>query len=131
MAVVRRYIEILNVGVLFYRSHGVLHSQDFFLSMFRLGLWETSSGVVVAGEFAAGEGIMRMEEALSSEEENTDSQDCKISADHGHLLRNCLIGIWVGFSQYSSRFPYNRFHFTISPHSSHSFHLISGIVDGP
>ena len=40
-------------SVLFFRSHGVFHSQDSFPSTFRPRLWETSSGVVAVGVFAA------------------------------------------------------------------------------
>ena len=46
MAVVYRCVEILTVGVVFFRSPGVFHSQDSFPSTFRPRLWETSSGVV-------------------------------------------------------------------------------------
>ena len=53
MAVVRRYIEILTVGVLFFRSHSILHSQDSFPLTFHPRLWETSSGVVAIGVFTA------------------------------------------------------------------------------
>ena len=53
MAVVYRYIGILTVGVLFFQSPGVFHSQDCFPSTFRPRLWETSSGVVAVGVFAA------------------------------------------------------------------------------
>ena len=53
MAVVRRFIEILTVGVLFFASRGVFHSQDSVPSTFRPRLWETSSGVVAVGVFAA------------------------------------------------------------------------------
>ena len=52
MAVVRRYIDILTVCVLF-RSHGVFYSQDSFPLTFRLRLLETSSGVVAVGVFGA------------------------------------------------------------------------------
>ena len=48
MAVVCLYIEILTVGVLFFQSHGILHSQESFPSMFHPRLLETSSGVVAA-----------------------------------------------------------------------------------
>ena len=53
MAVVHRYIGILTVGVLFFQSPSVFHSQDSFPSTFRPQLWETSSGVVVVRVFAA------------------------------------------------------------------------------
>ena len=39
-----------------------------------------------------GEGILRMEDAGTSEEDN-DSQDSNTSIDHGHLAQNCLIKI--------------------------------------
>ena len=35
-----------SIGVVFFRSHGIFHSQDFFPSSFHLRLWETSSGEV-------------------------------------------------------------------------------------
>ena len=37
---VRRYIEILTIGILFFRSHDGLHSQDSFSTTFRPRLWE-------------------------------------------------------------------------------------------
>ena len=37
-------------------------------------------------------------------------------------------GVWVGFSRGFSRFPYHKFHSTISPHSSHPFHFISSVL---
>ena len=36
-----------------------------------------------------GEGILRMEDAGTSEEDDTDSQDSNIPTDHGHLDQNC------------------------------------------
>ena len=54
MAVVYRCVGILTVDVVvFFRSPGVFHSQDSFPSTFRPRLWETSSGVVAVGVFAA------------------------------------------------------------------------------
>ena len=54
MAVVYRYVGILTVDVIvFFQSPSVFHSQDSFPSMFRPRLWETSSGVVAVGVFAA------------------------------------------------------------------------------
>ena len=53
MAVVYTYVGILTVDVVFFRSLGVIHSQDSFTSKFRPRLWETSSGVVAVGVFAA------------------------------------------------------------------------------
>ena len=53
MAVARSYIEMLIIGVFFFRSHGVLNSQHSFPSRFRTRLWVTSSGVAVADVFAA------------------------------------------------------------------------------
>ena len=54
MAVVYRYVRILTVGVVvFFCSPGIFHSQDSFPSTFRPRLWETSSGVVAVGVFAA------------------------------------------------------------------------------
>ena len=98
MAVVYRCVGILTVDVVvFFRSPGVFHSQDSFPSTFRPRLWETSSGVVAVGVFAAvarrGEGILRIEDAATSEEEDIDSQDSNIPIDHGRLARNCLIKI--------------------------------------
>ena len=53
MAVVYRCVGILTVDVVFFRSPGVFHSQDSFPSTFLPRLWETSSGVVAVGVFAA------------------------------------------------------------------------------
>ena len=54
MAVVYRCVGILTVDVVgFFRSPGVFHSQDSFPSTFRPRLWETSSGMVAIGVFAA------------------------------------------------------------------------------
>ena len=54
MAVVYLYVGILTVDVVVsFRRPGVFHSQDSFPSMFRPQLWETSSGVVAIGVFAA------------------------------------------------------------------------------
>ena len=54
MAVVYRCAGILTVdAVFFFRSPGVFHSQVSFPSTFRPRLWETSSGVVDVGVFAA------------------------------------------------------------------------------
>ena len=40
-----------------------------------------------------GEGILRIEDARTSEEDDIDSQDSNIPIDHGHLARNCSIKI--------------------------------------
>ena len=40
-----------------------------------------------------GEGILRMEDAGTSEEDDIDSQDSNTPIDHGHLARNCSINI--------------------------------------
>ena len=48
-----------------------------------------------------GEGILRMEDAMTSEEEDTDSQDFNIATDHSHLARNCLMKIKKPWSQIS------------------------------
>ena len=54
MAMVYRYIGILTVNVVtFFRSPGIFQSQDSFPSTFHPRLWETSSGVVAVGVFAA------------------------------------------------------------------------------
>ena len=54
MAVVYRCVGFLTVDVVvFFRSPGVFHSQESFPSTFRPRLWETSSGVVAVGVFAA------------------------------------------------------------------------------
>ena len=53
MAMVYWCVVILTVDVVFFRTPGVLHSQDSFPSTVRPQLWETSSGVVAAGVFAA------------------------------------------------------------------------------
>ena len=109
MAVVHRYIGILTVGVFFFQSTGIFCFQISFPSTFCPRLWETSSGVVAVGVFAAeahswgclpqlgtkrrGEGILRMEDARTSEEEDTNSQDSNIHINHDHLAQNCLIKI--------------------------------------
>ena len=76
MAMVYRCVGILTVDVVvFLRSPGIFHPQDSFPSTFRPRLWETSSGVVTVGVFAAeahssrGEGILRMEDIGTSEED--------------------------------------------------------------
>ena len=54
MAMVYRCVGILTADiVILFRSPGVFHSQNSFLSTFRPQLWETSSGVVAVGVFAA------------------------------------------------------------------------------
>ena len=53
MAVVYRCVGILTVDVIFFRSPGFFHSQDSFPLTFHPWLWETSSGVVAVGVFAA------------------------------------------------------------------------------
>ena len=54
MAVVYRCVGILTVEVvIFFRSPGVFLSQDYCPSTFCPRLWETSSGVVALGVFAA------------------------------------------------------------------------------
>ena len=40
-----------------------------------------------------GKGILRMEDAGTSEEDDIDSQDSNTPIDHGHLARNCSIKI--------------------------------------
>ena len=40
-----------------------------------------------------GEGILRLEDAETSEEDNIDSQDSNTPIDHGHLAQNCSIKI--------------------------------------
>ena len=47
------YFGILTVGVIFFQSPGIFHSQDSVPSMFRSRLWEISSGVIAVGVFAA------------------------------------------------------------------------------
>ena len=42
---------------------------------------------------AQGEGILRIEDAGTSEEDDIDSQDSNTPIDHGHLARNCSIKI--------------------------------------
>ena len=122
MAVVYRYVGILTVDVVvFFQSPSIFHSQDSFPSTFRPRLWETFSGVVTVGVFAAeahsslqqthlqrpllkisptvgdetrGEGILRMEDAGTLEEDDDiDSQDSNTPIDHSHLARNCSIKI--------------------------------------
>ena len=89
MAVVYRCVGTLTVDVIFFRSPGVFHSQDSFPTTFRPRLWETSSGVVAVGVFAAearrGEGILRMEDTRTSEEDDIDSQGSNTPIEHGHL----------------------------------------------
>ena len=51
MAMVYRYIGILTVNVLFFRSPGIFHSQDSFPLTFHPRLWETSSGMIAVGVF--------------------------------------------------------------------------------
>ena len=53
MAVVYQCVGILTADVVFFRSPGIFHSQDSFPSTFHPRLWETSSGVVAVGVFAA------------------------------------------------------------------------------
>ena len=54
MAMIYRCVGILTVDVVvFFPSTSVLHSQDSFPSTFRPRLWETSSGVIAVGVFAA------------------------------------------------------------------------------
>ena len=69
MAMVYRYIGILTIGVVFFRSPGFFHSQDSFPSTFHPRLWETSSGVVAAGVFAA--------EALNGHHDGMSKNDWK------------------------------------------------------
>ena len=98
MAVVCRYIEILN-GVLFFWSYGNVHSQDSFLSMFRPRFQETSSGVVFAGVFAAtttpedvsyswGWNVVGKE---SWEWRTPWLRKMRTPMDHSHLAQNCLM----------------------------------------
>ena len=74
MAVVYTYVGILTVDVVFFRSPGVFHSQDLFPSMFRPRLWETSSGVVAVGVFAA--------EARRKQDSNPNSSPELFNQDH-------------------------------------------------
>ena len=53
MAVVYQCVGILTVDVVFFRRPGIFHSQDSFSVTFRPRLWETSSGVLAVGVFAA------------------------------------------------------------------------------
>ena len=46
-----------------------------------------------------GEGILRMEDTGTLEEDDIDSQDSNTPIDHGHLARNCLIKIKWSFAQ--------------------------------
>ena len=41
-----------------------------------------------------GEGILRMEDAGTSEEDDIEGQDSNTPIEHGHLARNCTIKIW-------------------------------------
>ena len=76
MTVVYRCVGILTVdAVVFFRIPGVFHSQDSFPTTFCPQLWETFSGVVAVGVFAA--------EALRA----GDSQDSNTPIDHNHLAR--------------------------------------------
>ena len=111
MAVVYTYVGILTVDVVFFWSPGIFHSQDSFPSTVRPRLWETSSGVVAShcseltysdhswrylpqlGTKRRGKGILRMEDAGTSEEDDINSQDSNTPIDHGHLAWNCSIKI--------------------------------------
>ena len=56
MLMVYRCVGILTVNVvIFFRNPGIFHSQDSFPSTFHPRLWETSSGVVAVGVFAAAQ----------------------------------------------------------------------------
>ena len=44
-----------------------------------------------------GEGILRMEDAGTSEEDDIESQDSNTPIDHGYLARNCSIKITAPF----------------------------------
>ena len=85
MVVVYRYVGILTVDVVFFRSPGVFHSQDSFPSTFRPRLWETSSGVVAVGVFAgvALRGLMALESS------GTILYVAKISYQSDNWFGNC------------------------------------------
>ena len=51
----------------------------------------------------AWEGILRMGDAGTSEEDDTDNQDSNIPRDHDHLARNCSIKISYNNDTYISR----------------------------
>ena len=65
-----------------------------FIEQFRVR-WPWSIGVSPQpGTKRRGEGILRMEDAGSSEEDDDiDSQDSNTLIDHGHLVRNCSMKI--------------------------------------
>ena len=115
MAVVYRCVGILTVDVVVFFQSQRLPFSGFLPLDVSSRLWETSSGVVAVGVFAAEarrelwarpcslrpidgdetsrERILRMEDAGTSEEDDIDSQDSNTLIDHGHLARNCSIKI--------------------------------------
>ena len=79
------YIEILTVGVLFFWFLPLNVSPPSFRDILRSGRWSEhtrnghSWGCLAQPEIKRqGEGILRMEDAVTSEEEDTDSQDFNI-----------------------------------------------------
>ena len=115
MAVVYTYVGILTVDVVFFRSPSIFHSQDSFPSTFRPmrdilrrkfhrwpSCWTTYSWGCLPQPRTKrrGEGILRMEDAGTSEEDDIDSQDSNIRIDHGHQARNCSIKIIRHYVQF-------------------------------
>ena len=83
MAVVYRYVGILTVES---SSSASLCSEHTYSDHF-LGC------LAQPGTKRRGEGILRMEDAGTSEEHDIGSQDSNTPIDHGHLARNCSIKI--------------------------------------
>ena len=93
MAVVYWCVGILTADVVFFRSPGVFHSQDSFPSTFHPLQRPLLKMSPTAEDEHRGEGILRMEDTGTSEEDDIDSQDSNTPIDHGHQARNCSIKI--------------------------------------
>ena len=70
-----------------------------------------------------GEGILKMEDVVTSEEEDTSSQDFSVPMDHGHLAWNCLMKIKMSASKalifslyFPLFFPWCLCHFILQHH---------------
>ena len=104
MAIVRRYIEVLTVRVLFLWRHDILRGGRCMCVCCRGSasccsehtsndhswgyLPQPSRGWNVEGKESENG-----EDTVTSEEEDAESQDFNIAMYHGHLARNCLMKI--------------------------------------
>ena len=89
----------IRVNIIFSLSYVFTHSENFKVHYLKNHCSEHTYSdhswrcLPQPGTKRRGEGILRMEDAGTSEEDGIGSQDSDTPIDHGHLARNCSIKI--------------------------------------